>query len=260
MLDTDLSKLKAWFAVYIIKNRHGDSAANSAFDLKIHHTALVCDDAREIAQCLGWPPEAVFAAEAAALLHDVGRFPQMNKFHTFDDRRSVDHAALGVEAILEDNILAGLSGKEQRTIISAVQWHNKRFVPAELPEDEKPLLFLLRDADKLDIMRIFCDYYVARQEELRFVLEPDLPKAGGCSEKILSALDGGQTADINDARNVNDVRLIKLSWVYDLNYPKSRELFLKRRYIEKTLASLPPLPEIQSAGRRLARHLKANSR
>ncbi|MDR2006457.1 MAG: HD domain-containing protein [Acidaminococcales bacterium] len=259
MLDSDLTKLKAWFAAYVTKNRHDDAVVNSAFELKIHHTALVCDDAREIAQALGWPRDAVFAAEAAALLHDVGRFPQMGKFHTFDDRLSADHAALGVEAILEEKILAGLSGKEQRKLISAVKWHNKRFVPTELPEDEKPLLFLLRDADKLDIMRIFCEYYPVCAQEPNPLLEFGLPNTGGCSEKILSTLCGGQIADINDAHNSNDARLIKLSWIYDLNYPQSRKLFSERRYIEKTLAALPPSPEIQSVGRRLARYLEENS-
>ena len=159
MLDSDLTKLKAWFAVYATKNRHGDMTVNSALDLKIQHTAFVCDDAREIAQALRWPREAVLSAEAAALLHDAGRFPQMSKFQTFNDRLSADHAALGIEAILTEGVLSGLSGQEQRLILSAVKWHNKRHVPPELPEDEKPLLFLLRDADKLDIMRIFCAYY-----------------------------------------------------------------------------------------------------
>jgi uncharacterized protein YneF (UPF0154 family) len=37
-------------------------------------------------------------------------------------------------------------------------------------------------------------------------------------------------------------------------------MFLERRYIEKTLAALPPLPELKSMGRQLSEYLKESSR
>ena len=45
-------------------------------------------------------------AEAVALLHDVGRFEQYKRYGTFNDRKSVNHAALGVE-IMKKNRGAG---------------------------------------------------------------------------------------------------------------------------------------------------------
>jgi hypothetical protein len=68
----------------------------------------------------------------------------------------------------------------------------------------------------------------------------------------------GQLADIANASNVNDVRLAKLSWIYDLYYPSSKKLFLKKKYIEKTMAALPPLPELARLGKHLTEYINQN--
>ena len=258
MQEHELSLFKNWFYSHAAGCRSNDSEMNAVLDLKIKHTDFVCSNALRISQGLGWPEEQTRAAQIAALLHDVGRFPQMTGFQTFNDNLSCDHAALGVEIILTGGLLQNLTGKEQRQILSAVAWHNKRILPQELPKDEQSILRLVRDADKLDIMRIFCEYYAICRKRPNPLLEFGLPLSGKCSEKVIADLTSGRIADLADARNVNDVRLIKLSWIYDLHYPMSRALFLENKYIEKTLAALPPLPEVVRLGVQLTDYLKKN--
>ena len=39
-----------------------------------------------------------------ALLHDIGRFEQIKRFNSFDDR-NVDHATLGVQVLFDEGMI-----------------------------------------------------------------------------------------------------------------------------------------------------------
>ena len=60
----------------------------------------------------GLSGEALYMAETAALLHDIGRFEQFHRYKTFSDARSEDHAALGVDAIKEEGLLQSIDNEE----------------------------------------------------------------------------------------------------------------------------------------------------
>ena len=256
MQDNQLAKLKEWFSVYITKYHSTDSKINSAIELKIHHTALVCDNIKTILQDLNWSSSDVFTAEATGLLHDIGRLPQINDFGTFNDYKSIDHGVLGVQVLLDENVLQDLPGSDQRIVLTSVKWHNKYAIPNELPEDEVAFLKLVRDADKLDIMRLFAEYYPICADDPSPLLEFDLPKAADCSEKIAADILSNRMANIKDIKNLNDLRIIKLGWVYDLNYTQSKRLFREREYIEQTMQILPATPRIQEVIAHLQNYLE----
>ena len=256
MLDNQLAKLKEWFGVYTTKYHSSSKEITAAIDLKIHHTALVCDNVKEILKELNWPSSDTFTAEAAALLHDIGRLPQINNFGTFNDYKSIDHGILGVQVLLEENALKCLSGQDQRVVLTAVRWHNKYAEPDDLGEDERKVLKLVRDADKLDIMRLFTEYYPTADEHPLPFVEFGLKKNGECSEKIAADIMLNRIANIKNIENITDLRIAKLSWLYDLNYETSRRLFRERRYIEKTVEYLPETPRIRQVVRHLQEHFK----
>ena len=76
-------------------------------------------------------------AEAIALFHDVGRFEQYARYHTFVDRRSADHAWLGVEILRKEG---ELDGSTRDLILRTVSYHNRM----DLPRDGT--LYLLHQA------------------------------------------------------------------------------------------------------------------
>ena len=69
--------------------------------LKIDHTYRVADLADKIARSIGLDEEDVDLAWLLGILHDIGRFEQLSRYHTFNDRRSVDHAKLSADLLHE---------------------------------------------------------------------------------------------------------------------------------------------------------------
>ena len=119
-------------------------------------------------------------------------------------------------------------------------------------QEERTLFFmrLLRDADKLDIWRVFCDYY--RQRRLRpgeapnKTIELGLPDLPACSPAVFEALRQGRYARMEDLRTLNDFKLLQISWVYDLNFQPSFKALQKRGYIEQIVATLPSTEELSA--------------
>lgn len=252
MQDNQLVKLKEWFSVYITRFHSKKHDIHDAIERKIMHTALVCDNIKTICASIENDPPDIFLAETAALLHDLGRFPQLDRFGTFVDFKSLDHGNLAIDILLEENVLSGISGIEQRCLLTAIKWHNKKNLPKELQEDELLLLKLLRDADKLDILRMFSEYYPESKDNPNELLEFGLPESDKCEKGIVDAILNREIADIMLSKSLNDIRLSKLSWFYDFNFIKSKQLFKERNYLEHTLAVLPDIPDV----RMIAKHIR----
>ncbi len=43
---------------------------------------------------------------------------------------------------------------------------------------------------------------------------------------------------------LNDYRLLRLSWIYDMNFAPTYELIIERNYADKILAKIPPSDEL----------------
>jgi len=154
MTTDEVRRLKIWFASLVRHNQSDDGDIRINVRLKAHHTYQVCREARMVASGIGLDPADVNLAEAAALLHDVGRFEQYLLFRTFNDAESTDHAALGLEILRREEILSGLADHEAQHIVDAIRAHNRPEVPADLTPKGLLLSQILRDADKLDIWNI----------------------------------------------------------------------------------------------------------
>lgn len=124
--------------------------------LKTVHTFHVVDIAEMIAKDLKLNEEDLVLAKIIALLHDIGRFEQIRRYHTFYDSKSVNHALLGVEVLKENNLIAEFVKEEnlQKIVLQAIANHNRFQIDPNL--DERTLLHsqIVRDADKTDIFRV----------------------------------------------------------------------------------------------------------
>ena len=74
--------------------------------LKIAHTYRVADLCERIAKSLDLLQEDIDLAWLSGMLHDIGRFEQLRRYHTFSDAQSIDHAKFAVELLYEDGLIA----------------------------------------------------------------------------------------------------------------------------------------------------------
>ena len=179
-----LPKLKHWLKEYAEQFASTDPSVQAALDLKLGHTQRVCEAILDIGRHEGLSDEDLRVAEAAALLHDIGRFEQYRKYGTFSDTRSENHALLGVKVIREKRILENIDPIKARIIVRSVECHNKATLWAE--GNGRGLLFmkLVRDADKLDIWRVVTDYYGSVPKERNRAIELNLPDAPDISDAV----------------------------------------------------------------------------
>jgi putative nucleotidyltransferase with HDIG domain len=247
MQSSDLDFFKAWFAGYSQTFHADDSEDNKNIDLKVYHTSLVCENAALIAGSEQLDDDNSLIAETAALFHDVGRFAQYSKYKTFRDSISVNHGRLGAEILREREILAHLPAFEQDLIINTVQFHNTFEVPEFGDRQKVFFLRLIRDADKLDIWRIFAEYYESPEEDRASAVGLGLPDLPEYSKTVLSCLHKKTLATLSGLRTLNDFKLMQLSWVFDLNFRQSFRLLEERHLIQQIASTLPPTDEIAQA-------------
>jgi len=146
-----LLRLKSWFEQYAKRFDSYDVNISTNTELKKLHTRNVCIEMIDIANSLDLNRQNSFLAEAVALLHDVGRFDQYMRYHTFDDAKSENHAMLGVRILNREGVLGDINGGLRKLILDVVCYHNCAEIPPNRDERCTSFLKLLRDADKIDI-------------------------------------------------------------------------------------------------------------
>jgi HD superfamily phosphohydrolase YqeK len=247
MQNSDLDNFKAWFAGYSDTFYTDNEEDNKNIGLKVLHTSFVCENALLIAGEEHLDDDKILIAQTAALFHDVGRFLQYSKYKTFRDSISVNHGRLGSEILREKEILAQLPVSEKELILSTVQFHNAFKVPAFEDEEKALYLRLVRDADKLDIWRVFAEYYHSAENDQASAVGLGLPDRPEYSRTVLSCLHEKELASLSDLRTLNDFKLMQLSWVYDLNFRHSFRLLAERRLTHRIASTLPDTEELAGA-------------
>lgn len=242
-----LQHLKGWFNAYCRGFYTGNREDNLNFALKEKHTGLVCENMRLLCESLGLSDAESLTAETIALFHDLGRFEQYRRYSTFRDDISINHATLAVKILKDEDVLETVSDAERRTIYLAISLHNVFKVPDAI--NGRDLLFtrLIRDADKLDIWRIFREYYMQPENERASAVGlgfPDLPQ---CSPDVLNCIGRREMVNLSTLKNLNDFKLLQLSWVFDLNFPASFDIVLDRAYIEGLSMTLPKERDVEDA-------------
>ena len=156
----DLTAIRAWFDAYtgaFLQNEvsHPDTDdVNEVLSLKRQHSFGVWSAMRFITREESMSERDRLIAEAASLLHDVGRFPQYASHRTFMDSMSVNHGELGADVLLREGALSFLPAKERELIIAAVRHQNAYRVPDVDDRRRERFLRLIRDADKINIWRV----------------------------------------------------------------------------------------------------------
>jgi hypothetical protein len=215
--------------------------------LKIEHTQNVCLNIIEIVRDLSLDNGKVMLAESVALFHDLGRFPQYARYKTFRDADSVNHGLLGAKTLIEKRVLQALPESEQELITSTVKFHGTYALPSGQQEDTIYFLKLIRDADKIDIFRVFNEYYESPEDERASATAFGVPDTPEYSKKMLSCIAQKRLASYSNIKTENDFRLMKLSWIYDMNFDTSLRLLQNKKYINRIIDKLPRTDDIAHA-------------
>lgn len=228
-----------WFEAYVQAFRTGSEDDRRNIALKEEHSYRVHGNALAIATGLALPPAEASVAGIIGLLHDIGRFPQYRDYRTFRDSESVNHAALGSRVLIEQNVLHDLPREEQDLIVRAVALHNVFVLPDRL--EDRLLLHsrVVRDADKLDIWRIFAEVFALPPAERPTAAGLGLPETPEYSTAVLERLRDRTMVKLTDLRTLNDFKLLQLAWIYDLNFIPSLRLMREREIIDRLAATLP---------------------
>lgn len=241
-----LKVLRAWFDGYVRGYYSDDADLQVGVRLKEEHTYRVCRLILQIGRSLQLTAEDLDLAEAVALFHDLGRFKQYVQYRTFNDRRSENHALLGLQELERVAALRALPEPERRIIKTAVEHHNACELPGTLQGRELLYLRLIRDADKLDVLEMTVQYLTSPSEALKPVLGSNLADKGECSRVLVENLLHQRKCYYDDVKTLNDRKLLLLSWHYDLNFPYSLAEAARKGYIKKIIDSLPDTEVIRS--------------
>ena len=229
MTDSFNAGLAARYAAYVDTFRV-EGVLPPMMELKRVHTAKVVENARAIAAGEGFDANTARVCEAAALLHDTGRYEQLLRYNTFRDADSVDHAVFSHDIVREQGWLDGLA--ERQTILDAVLFHNRR----DLPEGLDPVTFAVsqtvRDADKLDIFRVLEDQVATTDWRHDCRVFWNLPTTARPNAAVLAAIREGRPVDYQNIKSLADFVLIQVGWIVSgLVYPTSRRLCAERGHL-----------------------------
>jgi hypothetical protein len=229
-----LQQLDSWMEAYMTSFYTDDTVIQQAILIKQKHTGCVKKISRALAEHLGLSAHDVTLAEIMGLLHDVGRFRQFTLYQTFNDALSEDHAALGWKVLQDMPLLRELSRQDREWLCFAIQNHNKKAIAPT--QDAQGLLFarLLRDADKLDIYRVL-EPYIAPSD------------GSGFSPHFLEQFLAARQCDYTQIRTQDDRKLVRLMWLYDVNFSWTLQRIVARGYVDKIIACLPE-DELLAAG------------
>ncbi len=243
----NVTAIRSWFSDYCRSFYSSDEDFQRNITLKEQHTFQVCSNSVKICLEENLEENRVLLAEIIALLHDVGRFEQYRQYKTFRDSISVNHAELGAQILEDYEVLAPFYPHERSLIAHAVELHNVFSIPAKVPEEIQLFLKIIRDADKLDIWRVFLEYFSQPEDMRASAAGLGLPDRPECSPKILEHLAQKEIVRLSSVKTLNDFKLMQLSWVYDLNFTASFRLLVERDDINSLAATLPEVEGLAEA-------------
>lgn len=164
------------------------NAEDPKVKLKIDHTYRVAGLCQRIAADIGLKREDVELAWLCGLLHDVGRFEQLKNYGTFNDAESIDHAMYGASILFDGGGIRDYieADEEDGLLRDVISCHSAYRIPAEYAQRTALFANILRDADKIDILKVNVEIPL---EEIYNVSTEELKNAPVTPEVLASFLE-----------------------------------------------------------------------
>lgn len=228
----DFEHAKWQFSEYLKKF----DCKNDKIALKIRHTMGVVDCSEYIAKSLHLSEEDVELAKLIALLHDIGRFVQLERFNSFDDRL-MPHAQCSVDLLFQENKIRDFI-KEcdfDKIIYEAIKYHGVFQMPQDLEGRSLLHTKIIRDADKLD------NFYVKENEAIITMLDVTASEAAKeeVTDSIFETILQDKPVLNSDRKTHLDMWVSYIGYIFDLNFSCSCRYVLERHCIENIIARIP---------------------
>ena len=234
---------RADFDRFVARFRGPDGSLPFALASKFAHTGEVCEITEKIvAGEARFSPRDTLVFRLCALFHDISRFEQYDQFKTFLDRHSFDHGDRSAALIGELGLVPDLPAEDRACVIDAVRVHNKFAIPADFPSAHLAAAKMVRDADKLAILRLIIRFFNGDISDPTIRL--DLEDTPGWTPSILETALSGKCVVYTDLKNINDFKIALFAWSGDLNYPASAALALDEDLFGRLRALLPASADI----------------
>ncbi len=202
--------------------------------LKFDHTYRVAAISDRIARSLSLTEEEVDLAWLLGMFHDIGRFEQVRRYHTFQDKDSVNHAALSADLLFREHLVRDYitaDDDELRLMEKAVRLHNVYQLPDELTDRELLFTNILRDADRIDILRVNCE--TPREEIYDLPTEEFITSA--ITEEVYQNLMHHEMVNRTYSRTGIDFILGHIGFVFGLVFDESRRIIMEQGYLMRLL-------------------------
>ena len=255
-MTVDRQKVLDAFAAYI---RPYD-AQDPKVSLKIHHTYRVAALCEQIGRSIALEGTALDLAWLCGMLHDVGRFEQLRRYNTFMDAQSVSHAALSVSVLFDEGRIRDyLDDTNADSLLrAAVEWHSAFRLPDSLDERTQRFCQILRDADKIDILRVNVE---TPMEEIYNVTTAQL-RQSPVTPAVLDAFYEHHCVLHSLKKWPADNAVGHASLVFELCYPESLRIVDEQGWLWRLLAFKTDNPDTARAFEKITaemkRWLKAN--
>ena len=192
---------------------------------KYYHSYRVMNNMIVLAKNLNLSYCDIKLAKCIGLLHDIGRFEQYKRYHSFNDKL-LDHGDYGSKIIKEKNILTKFEIKEKdyEIVYKTIRNHNKYEIEPNLTKRELLFAKMIRDADKIDIL------YALNNSEIKSIIYED---DSDIRDEIKQQFLNHTLVKRDNKITTNENIVVIFSFVYDLNFNLSLDLIKYKQYYEK---------------------------
>lgn len=205
---------------------------DSKIKLKLEHTYHVIDTSKYLCQQEGLSDEQTNLACLIALLHDIGRFKQLELYHSFDDN-NIDHGILGIKILFEDNLIRKFitDNSYDQIIYDSILNHSLYKIKDNINKDSLLQVKLIRDSDKLDNFRVKNSASI----ETLFDITQQEFITQQVSDNIMNDIISHRLILKDDRHNEVDMWVSYFAFIFDLNFQASYCWLSEKNYITSNI-------------------------
>ena len=229
-LHVDRDRVRNTFAKYTAPY----DITDEKIKLKVDHTYRVAELCEQIAVAQGLEHEEADLAWVIGMLHDIGRFEQLRLYGTFVDAVSIDHAQFGADILFREGHIRDYLPDELEDLVieTAIRNHSLYRIEEGLDERTKMYCQILRDADKIDILKVNVDVPL---EEIYNTTTKEL-RTCQVSDAVMESFKEEHATLRSLKKTPVDYVVGHISLVFELVYPISRRLVVEQGYLDKLLS------------------------
>lgn len=216
--------------------------------MRYKHSLRVSSLCMDIALHENFSNKDMYLARLIGLLHDYGRFLQWDKYQTFNDSKSIDHALLAAEELFENKKIIKYSQDktDYLKIKQAIYNHNKLKIKCD--KEALEMCQIVRDADKIDLL-----YLLSQKEDY-------IDVSGEPSEEVEKDFFNHELIKKENVKTPIDKFLLQLAWIYDINYKYSFYCLKSRSILDKIYNKVKDKRKIKPYIDEIQKYLKTSSR